>query len=258
MPENENDNGSADDAAAERIAKAVESLIGKNGGNAQDAAFKLVQETHDLRAQKREIRKELDALKAQMKDAVILKGDDAKRWQAFEKLGLKPDEIAPAIERGKAAETENSELKARDADRAVAESMGWKAGVWTDQRKLRNLAVEMRDVTVEENGQQVTKKVPHVRTAGDEKAPWEPLEKYAEAQLGDYLPALTAEKGNGGGGGGSTTNGQGPAAKATGWPKQVKTEKPATSGDKAAAFIERRAAASALDKSPLAKAAGLK
>lgn len=244
MPENENDNGSADDAAAERIAKAVESLIGKNGGNAQDAAFKLVQETHDLRAQKREIRKELDALKAQMKDAVILKGDDAKRWQAFEKLGLKPDEIAPAIERGKAAETENSELKARDADRAVAESMGWKAGVWTDQRKLRNLAVEMRDVTVEENGQQVTKKVPHVRTAGDEKAPWEPLEKYAEAQLGDYLPSLTADTN---GGGGSTTNGQGPKQQQQStqqWPRQTGTERKA--GPKSADEIAKEKAKSGL------------
>jgi hypothetical protein len=147
---------------------------------------------------------------------VVLTADDAKRWDAMKKLEGEPKEIAAALERGKAAEAENAEFKQREHDRTTAEAMGWKASVWSDQRQLRNLSVELRDATVEEDGQKVTKKVPHVRKAGDEKAEWTPLEKYAETELADYLPSLKSD--------GGTTNGKTVEQKSAGWPKQTKEE----------------------------------
>lgn len=124
---------------------------------------------------------------------VVLTAEEAKRWEALQKIEGDPADIAKRLERGAQAETELTEFRSRELDREAAEAVGYKATVLSDLRKTKGLAMEMRDAVVEEKGKKVTKKLPHVRPSADEKAQWTPLREYAETQLKDYLPALAAE-----------------------------------------------------------------
>lgn len=246
--QDEQNKGHDDEAAAgDRIAKAVASLLDKKGGAGGDPTeviTKLLNETHDLRAKNRELRRDLDKVRAEQKDAVILTGDDKARWEQLSKLEGDPKEIAARLTKGGEAEAKLAELTERERDREAAEAAGFKPSVLSDLRRTRGLALEMRDVQVEENGKKVTRKLPHVRPASDEQAQWAPLTEYAEQHLADYLPALRADAGSSSGSSSGvkasgTTSASGNGAT---WPPQhgARKDPPGASAEELASKKARR------------------
>lgn len=227
---------------------------GSRGADDSRVVRLLVRKNKQLEADNAKYRDKLRMLEDQVKkvpaeNAVVLSADDAKMFDAFKSLNLKPDEITRQLEQGKKDSEQLTELRELEVDREAGAAVGFKPTVLSELRKTRGLALEMRDTVVEVNGKKETTKLPHVRSSNDEKAQWMPLRDYAEANLKDYLPALAvADEGSSGGKG----------SKPFEFPAHGGTKSKVPDEDKAGAFLERRAKVSSLENSPLARAAGLK
>lgn len=155
----------------------------------------------DLRDAERDIR---DLRKRVPKEGdIVLTGDNAKAAQELGRLNISlPDAVK------KLQEYPTIKAKADEADRAsllqdAAKAVGWNPDALIDiSRSIeKKFDVEMKDVTVTENGQSQTKKLPHARPRGsDDKVQWKLLTDFATENFKSLLPALTAQGGAAGGG----------------------------------------------------------
>lgn len=176
---------------------AVRSIIARNA-NSPDAALRtLTDENFQLRKRKRELIGEVEKLskRPELKTGErVLTADEVKRFEAFEALGVKPEDV-----KTKLAERDQLEIreKARkeEADIAIGvKRLRLNAEVLTDLIRSRNLQKELRDVEVEgDDGEKETVKVLHLRAADNET--WQPADKYAKTNLKGYLPALIVKDG---------------------------------------------------------------
>lgn len=117
--------------------------------------------------------------------AVVLEGDDAKRWAEFNGLG-KPDDVRKALAERATFAAENATLKRDGELRAVAEKAGVKFAV------LRTLAAPTLAFGEGKAKGKDGKEAPVV-TVKDGDAEPVPFEQYAAEKWGDFLPALKAE-----------------------------------------------------------------
>lgn len=158
-------------ASPERLAENLEKAYGEN---------------FSLREKNRGLTGEVTTLKANQRPdgAVILTGDDAKAYEAYTALG-KPDELATIKTERDTLATEVATTKKQSLLRDVAEIAEFKPAVLT--RLGGDLDYVIKEVTEGE----VTRKAAYVKTEQGEK----PLTEYAQAQWGDFLPALTATGG---------------------------------------------------------------
>lgn len=142
------------------------------------------------------LREENDTLKASApaKDAVVLTGDDAKKWAAVKAIELPGEKIA---ERVKLADT--LETQGAAADRAkkigeIATSANINGDVLNPLLTQFGLDVEALPVTVVTNGKAETKQVPHIRPApksATDNPAWEPLTDFI-AKDGSVLKPFAA------------------------------------------------------------------
>src|SRR5690606_7778893 len=123
-----------------------------NGGGAADNS-KLVahleKKNADLERDNKKYRDRLRGMQDELKaakpaeGAVVLSGDEAKRWTAFSKIEGDPADIAKRLDAGKAAEVKLAALTERERDREAAEAIGWKPNVLSDLRASKKIALEM-------------------------------------------------------------------------------------------------------------------
>lgn len=115
---------------------------------------------------------------------VVLDAEQAKQWEAYQKLG-KPEGVVAKTD----LDTANAKLAELDVEKlhhAAAKELTWKPSITHDLAKDKALHVEIKDEV--ENGKPV-KRV-YARPKADEKAPLILLSKLVETTYADYLPAL--------------------------------------------------------------------
>lgn len=180
------------------ISQVVASLISRHG-DANTALAIVVGENHTHRARLRTQGEHIAALEARVpKDGtVVLSEAEAKDWAAYKALGT-PAEVKTKVEKvdtlqAQVDEHARSGLHA-EAAANVAPNVEWNATVLADLVRLKELDLEMRDVSeVGVDGKAVTVKRPHVRPKGDDKAPFTLVTAWVEANAKDYAPALLAK-----------------------------------------------------------------
>ncbi len=138
----------------------------------------------------------VDELEAQMPEgSLILKGDEAKAYQAYKALGT-AEEVKTKLEAAVETTKENTSLKRTQRTSAASKALGWKESVL--ERLLGDMDIDGREetVTVKEGGKDVLKKqmvyavlVP--QESGEPKRVQ--ATAYAEANWSDFLPALKAK-----------------------------------------------------------------
>jgi hypothetical protein len=118
------DGGGADGGDRRERARATD-VHDRYNGDAMRIAEKLADaqnDNFDLRDKNRQLRGELDDAKKKLipDGAVVLTGDDAKRWETYQKLG-KPEDLEKALKERETATTQLTKLQ-RDAQ--VREAAG--------------------------------------------------------------------------------------------------------------------------------------
>jgi hypothetical protein len=163
----------------------VNSLI-REHGSANAALWRLATENKDLRNKNAALRGEdVDGL-------VMLKGDDARKYQQFLALNVDPAAVAQTITEldHLKAETHTLNTRLTEAQRErqrdeAAVLVGYKPNVLAALEKSQGFRTEVRDV---KNDKGEPTRVPYAVVGDDAK----PLAEYATAALADFLPALAA------------------------------------------------------------------
>lgn len=232
------ENNAGGGGSKEKGAQSIADRLVARYGNADAALAVLSQENFEYREEKRTLKEQLDAAKAQgLKDGEVkLSAADAKAYAAFQALNLAPEKISEAL-------TERDAVKATLAERdraaeihAMATAAGFKASVLTDLAKTKGLHLELRETQVQKaDGSTETQKVPHVRYAAKTDAALEPLAAFATRELADYLPSLAATAGAG-----ATSQGAGGTAAAPLTPFAGQPAGGAAPGDAVATMLARK------------------
>lgn len=200
------------------LAERAKAFLASHGGDAEKAIAKLLTENfkyrqtirdgagaggdspykadETLRRENEELSRENERLAALVPavGAVVLTGDDAVVWPKYKALNLAPEKITEAVKdlgelKTKVATHERESVIAR-----AAEDLGLKASVLTKVVGAEGLHLEFRDVATKgDDGKTVTKSVPHVRDAKDDKAAFKPLADALESELADFAPSLRAD-----------------------------------------------------------------
>jgi hypothetical protein len=157
------------------LGKLVADAVAKHGDQTQ--ALKVF--AADLYAAKDDNK----ALKAKLPadGALVLTGEDAKAWGAYQALG-KPSDIRKTVEEHGALATENATHRRNDELSVVAEKVGVKLPV------LKTLAGSLvfGEAKIKgKDGKETT-----VQTVKDGDAEPVPFDEYAIKHWGDFLPAL--------------------------------------------------------------------
>jgi hypothetical protein len=174
--------------------KFVASLIAAHG-SANAALWVLGSENKKLREKNSALQGEdVDGL-------VILKGDDARKYQAFVALGLEPEKVKEALGKVETLTSENKTLAGKVAkserlsriteaarhaewNKDEKKHVPWKHGVLADLAESKGFDVEVREV--EENGEK--RKVAYAVTGEGDKRTSVPLAEFSA--LSDYHAAL--------------------------------------------------------------------
>lgn len=160
------------------LAQQAANLIQRHGS--PDAALiLLMQENFQLRDARRDLERRLPA-----DGAVVLAGDDVKRWQTYQGLGA-PDTIQTALAERDAAKGELTTLQRSKAIADAAQASGYKSSVLERLPKADTLQFTIKDEN--ENGQTVRRA--YVKDGDTEEL----LTTYAEREWKDFLPALALE-----------------------------------------------------------------
>jgi hypothetical protein len=153
-------------------------LIRREGG-ADATAQLLFQENREHRQRIRELEQRVPG-----EGAVVLTGDQAAAWQAYQGLGA-PNDVQQRLTAAEQAQQELSGLRRAEQVRSVAEAAGYRPTVL--ERLAEGLEFEVREE--QRDGQ--TARVPYV-VSGEGHA--EPLTSYAQQHWADFLPALSAQQ----------------------------------------------------------------
>lgn len=166
------------------VVKSFERLLERNGGNANNVAMLLFTENKELRDQKRQLEGKVPTV-----GAIVLSGDEAKTWAAYQALGA-PEQVKQGLDeriqlQGKLSAQERDALL-----RTVAETAGYKASVLANLDRVakaegKTLGFELRDTIVDGK----TVKAAYVKD-GDKDSP---LTDYAATNWADFMPSLTAQ-----------------------------------------------------------------
>jgi hypothetical protein len=209
-------------------------------GSADAAIRKLMSENFKLRNYRRLATGQLTAKEiAPMlpEGLTLLEKDEAKQYDEFRKLNLKPAEVAARIKDADALAVKVEQAEREALHREAAELVSFNAKVLSRLAGSENMHIEIRDE--HEDGKAVRK--PYARRADAATDPLVPLSEYVEAQLGDFLPSLRVEQQGG------------PDAGAMRFPAQQPTgSKPPAGGSLVDRFITQKKEAAAKRNNPLA------
>lgn len=162
----------------QRLEQAFANLANRQGGT-DAAGVLLLQENRAYRDQIRELQQQLQDLQGQVPadDAVVLSGDDATAWQAYQELGA-PDELRQQRE-------QYQTLQRRQLLTEAAKTAGYKVSVL--EKLAGDVTVELREQRQDGKAMQL----PYV-VDGDNATL---LTEYAEQHWTDFLPSLREQQG---------------------------------------------------------------
>jgi hypothetical protein len=207
----------------------------KNDGIAM--AEKLFSENYAYRTQIRDLERQVLEVqsKAPAEGAIVLTGNDAQTWAAYQALG-KPDELKQGLEEKTQLQGKLQNMERETTLRTVAETVGYKAGVLANLDKIakaegKALSFDVRETTVDGK----TVKAAYVKD-GDKELP---LTEYATTNWADFIPALTVQ---------GTQQQSG-----TRYPAQHAGNGAGGKTDPVEAFLQRQEASRAAVKNPLLK-----
>jgi len=201
--EKPDDKGKAEethDAALEKLSEKLAKAAGSSDvGPLKEIVQQFYHDAVDLRTKNRELTRELAAAKGKIKDGdVVLTGDDAKAWQAIQKLNIPAGEISKKLTEGVEAQ---QKLGVYERDRvadAIAELTGQNAKALRGIVKLHNLNVQIQEVPDPSGARDAEGKAKKVKRAvvipvGDKAEPIE-WDEYVEQNLGDFREVLAGSE----------------------------------------------------------------
>lgn len=182
-----------------RLSATVERYVLKHG-NLQRAIEAVAAKNIKLGDTIATLETENEALKksAPAQGAIVLTGDDAKKWEKVKAIPLDGDKIAERVKKADELETTvSASARAKTiAEIATAANLNGetlapllKPGAVTPE----GFDVESRPVQVHKDGKTETVQVPSIRKAGDANAQWEPLADFVTkdgSPLKPFAPAL--------------------------------------------------------------------
>lgn len=171
-------------------AEALVASLRARYGDPEKALRILASENFKLRDKNRELKGKIPGA-----DVKLLSADDAKLFDAFKALNLKPEEVTTKLTERDTLETQIQTLTARDVARDAAETLNYKANVLLDLMTTKAFDIEFKDVEVEVEGKKEIKRMPHAKVRVKDAKP-ELLSTFAERELKDYLPSLAKEQKN--------------------------------------------------------------
>jgi len=170
---------------------AFQRLLDRHKNDGLAMAEKLFGENFAYRTQIRQL--EQQVLQAEGKlpgeGSVVLTGNDAQSWAAYQALG-KPDELKQGLEEKTQLQGKLQGMERETTLRTVAETVGYKAGVLANLDRMakaegKALAFDVRDTTVDGK----TVKAAFVKDGNKEL----PLTEYAATNWADFMPSLTVQ-----------------------------------------------------------------
>jgi hypothetical protein len=114
---------------------------------------------------------------------VVLKGDDAKRWQVYRDLG-EPGDIKKSLKAAESDAEDLGKLRRAESYRAAATVAGYKAEAFAPLAEAERLAVLVKDV---EGKDKKVVRAAFVKGEGDQLTP---LRDYVDSRWTAFLPAL--------------------------------------------------------------------
>lgn len=210
------DNGGGGPPSKEKGGQSIADRLVARYGSAEAALARLAEENYEYREEKRTLKEQLDQAtkKLPADGAIVLTGDDAKAFTAFQALNIPLAKVGDVVKERDAAKAQIAERDREAVVREAATLAGFtKPNVLAELAKTKNLHVEIREIDVEKDGKTEKRKVPHVRPADKTDAPLEALDSFAKRELVDFLPALTAPAE---GGSGTTHGSTGTAGSSSG------------------------------------------
>jgi hypothetical protein len=164
---------------------------GKDGDAALRMAERLsavLEDNFKAREKNRQLRDEVAGLrgKAAPEGAVVLSADEAKRWEAYQGLGVEPAAIKAALAERDEARGSLAKLEREKVLRDVADVAGYKPSVLGQLPGSADLAFEIRTVTQDGKSERAV----YVKADGKDV----PLTEYAQQQWADFRPALRIEQ----------------------------------------------------------------
>jgi hypothetical protein len=168
----------------------VAALIARYG--TPDAALaQLATENFNHRRKKQELETQVTNLQNQIKDAVILTGDDKKLWEAVKGAGLKPEELSTKLK-------EHADLTKEKANRDVAEKVtpvarehGFNSAAVIAHALDKGLVLSVKDRAGAREGE--PKQEIMVREPGEGKTD-KPLKDYVDGLPSYHKVALTSKE----------------------------------------------------------------
>lgn len=171
--------------------QAFQRLLDRKNSDGISLARELFTENYNYRRNNEELKRQVGDLqgKAAPEGAVMLTGDNAKAWIAYQALG-KPEEVKQGLDERTQLQGKVSAQEREALIRGVAEAAGYKPAVLANLDRVakaegKTLGFELRDTTVD--GKVV--KVPYVKD-GDNASP---LTDYAVTNWADFMPALSVQ-----------------------------------------------------------------
>ena len=155
----------------------VDQLIHKYGSRDR-AIEELAKQTYELREDRREADEEIETLKAKVPadDAVVLTGDEKKKWEAVKAIDLPGEKIKERVTKADELEKAKAKTDLSTKRKAVATAAGVNGDVLDPLLDQFGLEVENKEIQVQgADGKLTPKQVAHVRKAGDANAAWEKL-----------------------------------------------------------------------------------
>jgi hypothetical protein len=188
-----NDSGS-DTGLPPTAEQSFQRLLDRFGGDAKAAAAHLFDDNWRSRTANRLLRNENSNLKKSMpgNGAIVLKGDEAKTYNAYKQLGP-IDKLQTALQERDTLQSEVATRRKDDTLREVAEAGKVKFSV------LKHVGGDLTYEIVDETTDGKTEKRVFVRTTNEKnEVSKTPLMEYAQSKWPDFMPALTAEVTSGG------------------------------------------------------------
>jgi hypothetical protein len=163
---------------------AVTAVLAKHGADAQKALGYLLRDNQSYRRKLSELKAKVPA-----DGAVVLTGDDLKRWTAYATLG-NPEDLSAALADRDRFKAEADGFRTAELHKQVADAHGYKVPVLARLASQDQLTIEMRDTKVAGT----PAKVAVVMGQDDKGKPVEtPLPEYAKAHWAEFLTALAPD-----------------------------------------------------------------
>lgn len=177
------------------INRVVASMLGREKGNAKAVIRHLVREGRRYRLRIKTLEDDLSGRPEKLAEGgVILKPEDAKKWNVLKDITLTPEQVKEALKRKDELEATVRDRQQAELVESASETIGVKRPkLLAEQVKTKGMLAEERDVDVEREGKRVKEKQVQVRPAADDKAPWRSIKDFVDNDLKDLHPALFAE-----------------------------------------------------------------